>query len=523
MYSASKVYFLKKLNTISSPEEKAEACYYLGESYLMLGKQDSARLYFEKGVEVLPADPYNQIGLGVFLLKEDVKKAEALFKEILSGRLYKKDVNVYVAVARAYMQAGNVTKAREYIEQAKKVDRKSGLPFLLEGDLLRAQRQLGEAATTYDHAIHFSPELIGAYVKNARIYMSSNSNRAVSLERLNAVKEFAPDFTGVDCVIGELYEAQGDSKNAVQHYARFIESGYYDVEHLLRYAGILHFDKQYDKMLPIILPVLQKTPDNLVAKRLYAYALAKIEPGKKSLEAIQHFIETTPRENHITQDYLCYADQLVANEQIAAAIPYYGKIVQKDTTKKAMWATIGDLFIKIGSRDSADHYLALYESTLPAPDLQLLFKRGRNLYILGARDSVPERRTVVLQKADTVFARLSELAPKFAPAYIWRARIYSQLDPETLQGLAKPYYEKMMEIVLESGNSERYKAELIECCKYLGYYYYVQADAITEKHNGNPDFAKAEYLKAKEYFSKVLEYSPNDQGAIDALQGITIQ
>lgn len=526
MYNASKVYFLKKLNSIPTPEEKAEAYYYLGESYLMLGKQDSARFCFEKGREVLPSDPYNQIALGGFLLKEDVKKAEAIFKEVLSGRLYKKDANVHVAVARAYAQAGNMAKAMEYIENAKKADRKSGLPYLLEGDLLRTQRQLGEAATSYDHAIHFSPRLIGAHVKYASIYMSSNSNRAVSLERLKAIKEFAPDFVGVDCVLGELYEAQGDSKNAVEHYARFINSGYYDVDHLLMYARLLHFDKQYDRMLPIILPVRERNPENLVAKRLHAYALAKIEPGEKSMEAIKHFIETTPEERHIAQDYFCYAEQLVADNQIEAAIPYYGKMVQKDTTKRMIWSTMGDLFVKIDRRDSADHYFALYESTLPAPDVQLIFKRGRNLYSYGSRDTMPEmreRREATLRKADSLFVRLSELAPKFVQAHLWRARVYSQLDPETSQGLAKPYYEKVMEAVAESETPDRYKNEMAEACRYMGYYYYVQADAITKKHDDNPDFARTEYLKAKELFTKVLEYNPNDKVALEALKGITIQ
>jgi tetratricopeptide (TPR) repeat protein len=295
------------------------------------------------------------------------------------------------------------------------------------------------------------------------------------------------------------------------------------VDHLLRYAGILHFDKQYNKMLPIILPVLRRTPDNLVAKRLHAYALAKIEPGAKSMEAIKRFIETTPAERHITQDYLCYAEQLVAAEQLADAIPYYGKIVEKDSTRKALWNTMGDLFIKINRRDSADRYFALYESTLPAPDVQLILKRGRNLYSFGSRDTVQERREVTLRRADTLFEKITELAPTFVLAHFLRANIHAQLDPETLQGAAKPYYEKVMEVVAASEQPARYNNQMTECCRYLGYYYYLQADAITRKHDDDASFARAEYLKAKEYFSKALQYNPNDSVAIEALKGITIE
>ncbi|MDR1415487.1 MAG: tetratricopeptide repeat protein, partial [Odoribacteraceae bacterium] len=473
---------------------------------------------------ILPIDPYNQIGLAGFTLKEDVKQAEAIFKEVLSGRLYKKDVNVHLAVANAYLQAGNTAKAMEYIERAKKSDNKSGYPFLLEGDILRSQHRLGEAATSYDHAIYFSPELVGAYMKSARIYMTSNSNRAVAQEKLQKIKEFAPDFTGVDCLLGELYELQGDSKKALEHYSRFIEAGNYDVEHLLRYAGILHFDKQYEKMLPIILPVLEKNPDNLVAKRLHAYALSKTEGGGKSIEAIKHFIETTPEDSHIALDYSCYAEQLIANDQYAEAIPYYGKVIQKDSTKRALWLTMGDTFVRIGSRDSADYYYALYESILPSPDLQLIFKRGRNLFFAGSSDSDQQERHATLQKADTMFVRLLELAPTFVPAYFWRSRIHALLDPETIDGLAKPFFDEAIAKATESGDTERYKKDLSEAYRYLGYYYYQQADSMPKKENNISDAAREKYLEAKKHFAKALEYNPDDAISAEALQGLaTIQ
>ncbi|MDR1273645.1 MAG: hypothetical protein LBK12_03755, partial [Odoribacteraceae bacterium] len=314
-----------------------------------------------------------------------------------------------------------------------------------------------------------------------------------------------------------------------EHYSRFIEAGNYGVEHLLRYAGILHFDKQYDKILPIVQPVLDKNPDNLVAKRLKAYALSKTEGGGKSIEAIKHFIETTPEERHIALDYICYAEQLVANEQFAQAIPYYGKIIQKDSTKQALWLTMGDIFANnLVRRDSADRYYALYEATLSAPDLQLLYKRGQNLYSLGAQDTVPERRVMTLHRADTVFTRLIELVPTFVPAHLGRARIHVQLDPETQVGLAEPFYKKVIEVVTqEANNADRYKRNLPECYRYLGYFHYLKADEITKKNNNPeviPENALKEYRQAKEFFTKVLEYNPNDSVALEALQGMsTIQ
>ena len=44
--------------------------------------------------------------------------------------------------------------------------------------------------------------------------------------------------------------------------------------------GILYFDKQYEKMLPVLQSVLREKPEDFVAKRLYAYCLSKRENGK---------------------------------------------------------------------------------------------------------------------------------------------------------------------------------------------------------------------------------------------------
>ena len=119
-----------------------------------------------------------------------------------------------------------------------------------------------------------------------------------------------------------------------------------------------------------------------------------------------------------------------------------------------------------------------------------------------------------------LFKELSFQVPNSYVSYFWRARVNSMLDPETTKGLAKPYYEKVIEIGLVQ--PERYKRELIESYKYLGYYHYVIADAITTKNNGNPDLAKEEYGEAKSFFSKVLTLDAKDEVALKALESIKL-
>ena len=144
--------------------------------------------------------------------------------------------------------------------------------------------------------------------------------------------------------------------------------------------------------------------------------------------------------------------------------------------------------------DSAVVYYQQYFDFEEKPAVEDLLKLGKCYYNLACQDSVPELQKEELIKADSLFKELSFQVPNSYVSYFWRARVNSMLDPETTKGLAKPYYEKVIEIGLVQ--PERYKRELIESYKYLGYYHYVIADAITTKNNGNPDLAKEEYGEA---------------------------
>ena len=84
----------------------------------------------------------------------------------------------------------------------------------------------------------------------------------------------------------------------------------------------------------------------------------------------------------------------------------------------------------------------------------------------------------------------------------WRARANSLLDPETTEGLAKPYYEAALAI-LES-KPDASKSLIVECESYLGYYYFVKNDFPT----------------SKVYWNKILAIDPANETAKKALEGI---
>jgi hypothetical protein len=102
--------------------------------------------------------------------------------------------------------------------------------------------------------------------------------------------------------------------------------------------------------------------------------------------------------------------------------------------------------------------------------------------------------------ADSSLSMLVQKAPNLAIGYLWKARVKTNIDPESESGLAKPYYEKFIE--LAKAESDKYKRELIESYSYMGYYYYLQKD--------NP--------QSKGYWQEVLNLEPDNRQATEVIK-----
>lgn len=102
--------------------------------------------------------------------------------------------------------------------------------------------------------------------------------------------------------------------------------------------------------------------------------------------------------------------------------------------------------------------------------------------------------------ADSALTMLSIKSPNLALAYLWRARVNSNFDPESESGLAKLFYEQFIERATK--DSDKFKKELIEAYSYLGYYYYLQNDNA----------------KSRSYWQEVLALDPENKQASDVIK-----
>jgi len=97
------------------------------------------------------------------------------------------------------------------------------------------------------------------------------------------------------------------------------------------------------------------------------------------------------------------------------------------------------------------------------------------------------------KSADSVFTIVIKKQPDYLPAHVYIARTYSRMDPDTKLGLAKPKFEKILEVA--GKDSLKNESELIEALTYLGFY---------NMENGN-------YTKAKDIYNRMISLNPESR------------
>lgn len=425
---------------------------------------------------------------------------------LLKGK-NKKNVQLVTTVGRAYLDAGMLTDAQTYLELAKKADHKAPAVSVLEGDIALAQKNVGQACQLYEQAIYFDQHCTEAYLKYAEAYKSVSPSLAI--EKLQQLKTIAPDCLEADRELAEVYYAGNRFGKAAEMYAKFINTPLATEDDMLKYAFALFLNHDFEHSLQIAQKGLQKNARHAAFNRLAMYNntdLKRYEDAEKSAKA---FFNASDDADYSYLDYRYYGALLSALKRYDEAIIQYNKALEADEAQTDLWREISDAYEMKDDYAQALAAYGKYCDALPQDEKtpETLFQLGRLYYGEGTSSDTlsvtPEVRKAALQSADSVFALVACQAPDSYLGDMWRARTQSALDPETTDGLAKPYYEKVADMLLAK-NDPKYNSALIECYSYLGYYYLLKSD----------------YPTSKEYWNKILAIDPANATAKKALEGI---
>ena len=498
----AKPLLLKELGTDSVT--RSETCFYLGNIYFGENKLDSAAIFFKKGLTNKEVSVLNTIGLSMLKIKTDPKTADLEIQNVTNLKTSKKNPDYFIAAANAYLVNGLIDQAIIYQEKAKNIKLKYAPLAVLAGDIELAKKNVGNACSNYELAILYDENCKEAYVKYARAY--KNVNTALAIEKLNQLKLKEPSFLLVDKELADIYYMNNEFDKAAALYDSYLKSGNISSEDLVKYAMTLFFNHEFAKSLEIANSGHAKAPRNPAFNRLAMYNNVDLKQYDEAVKSADLLFNQSDKPDYNYLDYRYYGQALRETKKYDLAIVAFKKAIEMDSSKVELWKDISDMYNDNKDFKNAIANYLTYEKLLPEDkkNVEITYQLGRLYYSLGNsdKDSVDVKKSALL-KADSVFAKMISIDAADYRGYIWRARTNFSLDPETLQGLAKPYYEQTLPIV-EAKADARYNPVILECSRYLGYYY----------------FLKKDFTQSKMYWNKILAIEPTNDMALKAIDGI---
>ncbi|MDX2002041.1 MAG: tetratricopeptide repeat protein [Chitinophagales bacterium] len=444
----------------------AELNYRMGNLLFDEGKIDSAKMFYEKGIKPEDKTNYNFAGLGKIALKQGNTAGALEYFTKLTNKEKSKDAKAYLFAAEAYAKNKQYEQAFIYFDKAIALDPNNAESYMLKGDVSLESGDAGKAITNYEYAIEKKPNFAPPLGKIGKIYMSSRNYQEAknNLTKANAAD---PNYLPAIRDLAEYNHLFGREAEAAKLMKEYIDkSGRTDVDILSRYASFVFLSKDYANTITIIEDLMKRDVQNKVLARLIAYSYYEQGKYTEGLPYLEKFLASVDTSKIIASDYAYYGKLLAKNAQDSLAIINLNKAIELDTADVDLFNDLAAIYnAQKKYLDMAQTYERKIAATKPNP--QDYYQVGRGYYYGGQ-----------FAKADSAFAKVTEMQPTTGVTYIWRARSNAQLDPETTQGLALPHYQKFIELTTDT---EKYKKELVEAYEYLGYYYFVKDDLTQSK------------------------------------------
>ena len=424
----------------------------------------SASLYAQ---EPLSSDLTQQIEKIAAQIKDNPDAAEDGFNELLKGK-NKKNASLLAAIGKAYLDNGKTDIAKEYAEDARKADSKNGASYVLNGDIALSVKDVGTACGYYEQAILFDENCFEAYYKYANAYIGVNPQLSVNM--LLKLKEKHPDELRVDRELANAYYQMGSYSKAKQVFDEYMKKGQPDVQDYSRYSMLLYLNKDYAQSLEMVNKGLSMEADNHLLKRLKMYDLYETKAYAEGIQASDVFFADPSNPDYVYMDYLYRARLYAANNEIDKAMVEFDKAMKADDANvhPEIAKEASEAMQKVQNYPEAirlyKQYLDEMKDKAEVTDLFMFGAAAADTTqaeapVVAAVDTIQMKAYLI--EADTIFAQVAERVPNNYLGNFWRARTNAMLDPETTQGLAKPYYEKAL-AVLEQ-NPKASKNILIEC------------------------------------------------------------
>lgn len=437
------------------------------------------------------------------------KEVKQLYKD------NKKNPEALVAIGRAFYNAKDLTNADLFADYA--IQKKSSYApaFLLKGDICVSKDDAGGAATNYQQAKYFAPKDPEAYYKYAMILRGRSPEEAVS--NLEDLRKQLPDYP-VDALAGRIYyhsNVPNHFEKAAEYYSKVADPSKMDDEDITNFSVIEWLLGNHDKSITAAKAGLQKDPRRAGWNRLVFYNYTDANDPQNALIYADKLFNQSDSAHITADDYAYYGTAYQENKQWDEAIAQYNKALDElktDTgarvTNTILYKNISDIYNQKGDFDKSLDYLEQSINSKPNQSLEDYDNLGRlytDIAAKKAKSGDKSGEVAAFKKADVIYAQILQKFPNYENyGNYMRAQINANLDPDSKQGLAKPYYEKLVNSLENKSDKSNSETQMLKQA-----YFYLMVYEINTAHNVSA---------SKGWANKLLTIDPNEENAKQVLK-----
>jgi len=518
-------------NLTVTQADKDENYFYLGWVYLKQDYLDSAKTIFNKGLAVNSKSALNYVGLGAAAhVEKDNATATTDFNTAVS-LAGKKNSTPYLYIGLSYLlpvsgssigpkgsavTAADANAAIAILNEGKAANPRDAEVMTAIGDANRSQLNSNEAYSAYSSALSLDPKSAAANVAEGVLWKyADNFDGAVT--QFKAAIAIDPNYgpayrewAETDLRWADTDPTLHDAKvqEAVDNYKKYISLTDYSVESQMRYADFLITAKDYVTLQKVATDLSASVKSNLRVYRYLGYAAFENKDYPTAETALTKWTTQADPKRLIPFDYLNLGKSELALKKDSLGVLDLRKALTLDTTQVDVYGDIAtSLFSLKKYQEAADAY-HIYGEKSPHAKLKDHFNEGYSFYeayLAQARKAQTVKTfkpdSTLLTKADSAFSYVQhKLANPNISVVYYQAQVKDFEDAgdrNNIKGLAKPFYEQYIQLVLAKGGTPDAdtKSNLVDAYVYLGNY---------------AEFKDKDHAKALDDFNKAKELDPTD-------------
>ena len=453
------------------------------------------------------------LGFGTQVKAQDGSKADVdAVKKMISSKpadldkqmkpFYKanrKNAQNLYEFGRAFYEANDTANARIYANYALEASKNKFAPaYVLLGDIAALSDDGGAAAAYYDNAIYYDKKLVEAYRKYAMVYRKIDPNGAA--RKLDELKANCPEVS-VDAIKGHIFMVGGDEKAAYNEFKK-VPISQLDKDYLNEFARVSYFQGHYEDALAACQEGLKDKPRNATFTRLAMFSNYELKNYEAAKDYIYKYFNETDSAKFSEYDHYYAAliyDALGEKQNAydeydkALALVQDGSMIKRWTILK----TLSDAYLKDNNFEKAIKYYQEFTASKPG----LTFDDEESLATIYSKYAKEDaaRKDELTNKAADIYAELAKKYPnQVAYATYMRANLRNSLDNNMEKSLAKPDYQKLVDILVAKADRTKGENTMLKTA-----YHYLMFNSYINK----------DVAGAKTYAEKILAIDPEYKAA----------